>query len=182
MGNLQGDPSSHCFGKRPRRQSTDLSSSRHLRAKCRLITTSSAHPPRASPGDHVFEAPKYLLLLCFRGFPSPHHGWCKSPTQSHPRWRRRRASAQPPCARALRQTDRQPPDGQSAQKPAGPSWLFTALGSLTAWLRSQQPCPELPLKPKRSPDAVWCPACPRASLQPRLLLGINAPKISPKQP
>lgn len=85
VGNLQGDPSSHCFGKRPRRQSTDLSSSRHLRAKCRLITTSSAHPPRASPGDHVFEAPKYLLLICFRGFPSPHHRQCKSPTQSHPR-------------------------------------------------------------------------------------------------
>lgn len=28
------------------------------------------------------------------------------------------------------ETDRQPPDGQSAQKPAGPSWLFTALGGL----------------------------------------------------
>lgn len=28
------------------------------------------------------------------------------------------------------ETDRQPPYGQSAQKPAGPSWLFTALGGL----------------------------------------------------
>lgn len=104
VGNMQGDSSSHCFGKRPRRQSTNLCSSRHLGAKCRLITISSAHPPRASPGDLAFGAPRYLQLLCFGGFPSLHHRQCKSPSQPYPRWKRRTASAQLPCARALRQT------------------------------------------------------------------------------
>lgn len=119
-GNPQGDP---CFGTRPWGESADPRCPRVRRAKQRSSTIDSAHPPWASPGGSCLRPPRYLLLLlCFRGFPSPHHRLGRNHILPHPQ-RRSRAGTSATLCQSPR-TARQPPDGQPEQQPAGPrAWL-----------------------------------------------------------
>lgn len=146
-----------------RGQSTDPHGSKHYRAKGRLNATGSAHAPQASPGHLAFSRPD--VYFCFPALGDsclPTAGSVKAPSCPIPGGGAGQASDQPLSAKAPKQPAGLQMDGLTRNQLApGLSWLFTALGSITVWLLTQQPCLGASL---RAPEKFCCKAC----LQPVL--------------
>lgn len=137
--------------------------SKHYRAKCRLNATSSALAPRVSPGRLAFSYPD--VYFCFPALGDsrlPTTGSVKAPSYPIPGGGAGQASAKPPSSKAPKQPASLQMDGLTRNQLApGLSWLFTALGSITVWLLTQQPCLRASLQ---APAKFCCKAC----LQPVL--------------
>lgn len=179
MGNPQGESGSYYFRKRPQRESTDPCGSRHHRGKCRLNTTSSANPPWASPGHLAFGHSD--ICFCFPALGDsllPTTGSIKVSSCPIPGRGTGQTSAQLLSARAPKHPASLQMDSLTRNQLAlGLGWLFAASRKCYCLAAdSTAPSPSSFQAPEKSRCKVRSSTCPRASLQPGLLLGGLAPQ------